>query len=31
LELYEGKPNRWLGKHVIDQEKLAKYLEKQNQ
>lgn len=31
LELYEGKPNRWLGKHVIDQEKLAKYLEKQKQ
>jgi hypothetical protein len=31
LELYDGKPNRWLGKHVIDKEKLAKYLEQQKQ
>ncbi len=29
LELYDEKPNRWIGEHVIDQEKLAKYLEKQ--
>jgi len=29
LDLFEGKPNRWIGKYVIDQEKLAKYLEKQ--
>lgn len=31
LELYEGKPNRWTGEHVIDKEKLAKYLEQQKQ
>ena len=31
LELYDGKPNRWTGEHVIDKEKLAKYLEQQKQ